>query len=344
MRQLTDLICLGELLIDFVPCSQEGQELRSVEVFQKMPGGAPANVAVGFSRLGGKSGFIGKVGDDEFGKFLDQTLSSAGVDTRCLHFTESALTGLAFVSLRPDGERDFLFYRNPAADMLLEASEVDMELIQAAHILHFGSISLISSPAKEATLAAIQYAAENGKIVSFDPNLRPPLWRDLATARREILHALEFASMVKVSGEELAFIASDNRLMPAVELVFRDYPLLRLIAVTLGKAGCVICLRDRQFPVPGFRVEAVDATGAGDGFTAGLLFMIDEATAGSVMQTSCEQVWELQDEFWVSAGRFANAIGAIVVTGKGAIPSMPTYQTVTDFLRSAEKYPNLSVC
>lgn len=332
---MTDLVCCGEILIDFVPTVQ-GYGLRHTETFEKAAGGAPANVAVGFSRLGGRSSFVGKVGADEFGRFLQETLAAAGVNTDYLYLTEEALTGLAFVSLRDDGERDFMFYRRPAADMLLRPDEVPRELIERARILHFGSVSLIAEPARGATLAAAGFAAERGRLVSFDPNLRPALWPDLALARRQIRQGLAFASVLKASEEELIFITGEAGTAGAARL-FREYPRLVLIAVTSGQSGCMLCLRGRNYTLPAFPVKTVDTTGAGDGFTAGLLFMLN----GQMIERHRDVMdWEIGDDFWMLAGRFANAVGALVVTGRGGIPAMPDRAAVERFLRKS-RWPRL---
>lgn len=324
---MSDLLCLGELLVDFVPTVGE-RRLSEVAIFRRAAGGAPANVAAGFSRLGGTSCFIGKVGADEFGVFLRQTLIRAGVDVTYLRQTRAALTGLAFVSLRADGERDFLFYRNPAADALLEPNEVPVAEIETARIFHFGSISLIEKPARTATLQAAGQALARGKLVSFDPNVRPALWPDLSQARREILAAMEFTILLKVSHEELAFITGASAPESGASQLFARYPRLMLIAVTLGADGSVLFLRDRCLALEGFKVQAMDTTGAGDGFTAGLLYSLTEK-----MRESGAVDWSWPDECWSAIGRFANAVGALVVTKRGGIPAMPTRRAVKEFLR-----------
>lgn len=325
---MVDLVCVGELLVDFVPTTQ-GQSLRNVPAFVKAAGGAPANVAVGFSRLGGKSRFVGKVGEDEFGYFLAETLAAAGVDTSCLFKTSEALTTLAFVSLRADGERDFIFYRRPGADMLLRDGEIDGQILDGALVFHFGSISLMSDPLRSATLKMAEMAAAAGTIVSFDPNLRPALWADLADARAAMLTGLARANMLKVSGEELAFMTGNGDTRAAAEGLLARYPGLRLVAVTLGSDGCLLVFRDRALSVPGFAVTAVDTTGAGDGFTAALQVALVRRLRAGIPAAA---VWSEPDRFWYEAGRFANATGALVVTQRGGIPAMPDYGTVVEFL------------
>lgn len=334
----SDLVCLGELLVDFVPTVQ-GKRLRQVTFFEKTAGGAPANVAAGFSRLGGRSAFVGKVGEDEFGCFLGETLAEAGVDTSHLLRTRECLTGLAFVSLRADGERDFMFYRQPAADMLLRPEEVPWGVLDAAQVFHYGSVSLISSPAREATLTAAEYAARRHKLVSYDPNLRPSLWPSLDDARDGIRAGLPYAVLLKVCEEELAFVAGDVSAPASAARLFAEYPRLRLIAVTRGGSGCELHVRrgsaSARIPVPGFAVRAVDGTGAGDGFTAGLLRVLQRELGGDRGATAEALDWDASDDFWYAAGRFANAVGALVVTKRGGIPAMPVLAEVEEFLNKA---------
>jgi len=202
---MPDIITLGELLIDFVP-TVSGVTLIEAPAFKKAPGGAPANVAVGLSRLGVPTGFMGKVGDDAFGHFLAQTLEQAGVDISALRFSAEARTALAFVSLRADGEREFMFYRHPSADMLYAPDEVDGDYIRSAHILHYGSISLITEPSRSATLCAVETAKAAGLRISYDPNLRLNLWPNAEAAKRGLLSGWPLAQVIKVSEEELAFL------------------------------------------------------------------------------------------------------------------------------------------
>ena len=202
---MADIICLGELLIDFVP-TVTGLGLADAELFKKAAGGAPANVAVGVARLGVTSGFMGMVGEDGFGRFLADTLAGAGVDVGQLRFTEAAHTTLAFVGLHPDGEREFLFYRSPGADLLFAPADIDEAAIGRAKLLHFGSLSLTAEPARAATLHAVATARRHGKRVSYDPNLRLALWEDEAAARAGLLLGLQHADIVKIGDEEVEFL------------------------------------------------------------------------------------------------------------------------------------------
>ncbi|HEY9699448.1 MAG TPA: PfkB family carbohydrate kinase [Trichocoleus sp.] len=314
---MSDVICLGELLIDFVP-TVTGVTLIDAPAFQKAPGGAPANVAVGLSRLGISSAFMGKVGDDAFGHFLANILRDAGVNIQALHFATEARTALAFVSLKADGDREFMFYRHPSADMLFTPEEVDTDLIQQAKLLHFGSISLISSPSREATLHAIDCAQQAGKIISCDPNLRLALWQDEQAAREGMLLALKQAQIVKVSEEELEFLTGTTDPAAVYQQLWHDRMMLLLL--TKGTQGCRFMTSHAEGEVPSFPVKAIDTTGAGDAFMAGFL-------QGIVKNPEI-----LEDPAQLNQlCRFANAAGALTTTQRGAIPALPTRQQVDSF-------------
>lgn len=311
-------ICLGELLIDFVP-TVTGTGLTDAPAFIKAPGGAPGNVAVGLARLGVQSTFMGKVGDDAFGHFLADTLAEAGVDVGPLRFSTEARTALAFVSLRADGEREFMFYRHPSADMLFEPREVDIDALKRAKLLHFGSISLIGEPSRGATLYAVDTARAAGCLISYDPNLRLPLWPDANAAREGMLLGLKKAHVIKLSDDESEFLTGTDKLEDACKALWHDE--LKLMVITRGRAGCVYFTPAFSGVVESFKVEAVDATGAGDGFVAGLLqgLLADPATFGDEarLRELC---------------RFANAVGALATLERGAIPALPDRERVRDFL------------
>ncbi len=316
---MADAICLGELLIDFVP-TVTGTGLTDAPAFVKAPGGAPGNVAVGLARLGVSSAFMGKVGDDAFGHFLANTLAETGVDVSPLRFATEARTALAFVSLRADGEREFMFYRHPSADMLFNPREVDVEAIHRAKLLHFGSISLIGEPSRGATLYAVDTARAAGCLISYDPNLRLPLWSDANTARDGMLLGLRKAHVVKLSDDESEFLTGLGDLDAARKALWHDE--LKLMVVTRGRAGCVYFTPNFSSEVASFTVEAVDATGAGDGFVAGLL------------QGLLADPTVLQDETRLrELCRFANAVGALATLERGAIPALPDRARVLRFLQ-----------
>lgn len=313
-------MCFGEMLIDFVP-TISGLSLAEAPAFKKAAGGAPANVAVGIARLGGSSAFIGKVGEDEFGYMLADILKENNVNNQGMRFDPGARTALAFVTLRNDGEREFMFYRNPSADMLLEEKELDLDIIRKAKIFHYGSISLITEPCKSAHIAAAKFAKDAGALLSYDPNLRLPLWPSAESARDGILSIWDIADIIKISEEEISFLTKGED--PYDDAVVRKlfHPNLKLLLVTEGPQGCRYYTKEFSGRVSGLKVNAVDATGAGDAFVAGILLQL--ATDISL----------LQDEGrLIEALRFANACGALTVIERGAIPALPTRQDVMNAL------------
>ena len=314
------IVSFGELLIDFVP-TVSGVSLAEAPAFKKAPGGAPANVAVGCTRLGVPAAFIGKVGDDPFGHMLADVLRENGVNTAGMRFDTAARTALAFVTLRQDGEREFMFYRHPSADMLLTADELDYDLIRQAKIFHFGSISLITEPCRSAHVAALDAAKLAGAFLSYDPNLRLPLWDTAESAREGIMSIWGQANLIKISEDELVFLKGEDTDECALALLHDN---LHLLLVTEGKKGCRYYTPAFHGRVDSFPVEAVDATGAGDAFTAALLAQLANNFA------------LLQDEAALRrALRYANAAGAITTTERGAIPAMPDDTAVQKLLAAA---------
>ncbi len=316
---MTDVVCFGDLLIDFVP-TESGQPLAEVQTFRRAPGGAAANVAVGLARLGAKSAFMGKVGDDVFGHVLADTLRNEGVDTGPLRFDDRARTALAFVSLKADGERDFLFYRHPSADMLFTTEEVDQEAIARAPVFHFDSISMAAPGPRETVLFAADRARQAGKLVSFDANLRLPLWASADDARAGIRQGLERATIAKFSDDELDFMTGSRGATAMRNELWHDG--LKLMVLSVGKSGSILVTADAELEIPTFSVKALDTTGAGDGFVAGLL-------AGLMHDLD-----RLDDrDFLYAAGRFANAVGALTTTERGAIPALPRREQVEALLK-----------
>lgn len=307
------VVCMGELLIDFV-AMEHGVSVGEASGFQKAPGGAPANVAVAVSRLGHDASFLGQVGEDPFGHYLADVLSSEGVDVRGLRFSQEARTPLAFVSLTADGERSFVFYRNPSADMLLKADEVALEVLKDQKIFHFGSITLISDPVRSATLMTAQSAHTRGMLISYDPNLRMSLWPSADAARTGIMTGMNYAHVVKISDEELEFLTGGNDVAP----IWRAET--QLIAVTHGSKGATLYTRKDKIEMPGFSVRTIDTTGAGDGFVAGMLVGILE-------------YWGDHMAHLPEIARFANTVGAMATTQLGAIPALPSRAAVDKFVR-----------
>ncbi|CAI5464252.1 unnamed protein product [Closterium sp. Yama58-4] len=339
------VVCFGEMLIDFVP-TVNGVSLAEAPAFMKAPGGAPANVAVGIARLGGRAAFMGKVGEDEFGHMLGGILKTNGVDTSALRFDAGARTALAFVTLRSDGEREFMFYRNPSADMLLQPEELDLPLATSASVLHYGSISLITDPCKSAHLALLDAVEASGNtVLSYDPNLRIPLWPSPEAARDGILSIWDRAHIIKVSDEEVAFLTnggdpySDDVARSLFNLSHKNSSSgdgdgkgkLRLLLVTEGEKGCRYYTEQYQGRVDGFSVAAIDTTGAGDAFVAGFLRKLAGGSSGSNGFAALDSL--LADEAKLKeALLFANACGAITTTVRGAIPALPDEMRVAQVL------------
>ncbi|CAL0329188.1 unnamed protein product [Lupinus luteus] len=314
------IVSFGEMLIDFVPTTS-GVSLAEAPGFLKAPGGAPANVAIAVARLGGKAAFLGKLGDDEFGHMLAGILKENDVNADGITFDQGARTALAFVTLRADGEREFMFYRNPSADMLLTPEDLNLELIRSAKIFHYGSISLIVEPCRSAHLKALEVAKEAGSLLSYDPNLRLPLWPSAEEAREQILSIWDKADIIKISDVELEFLTGKIDDASALSLW---HPNLKLLLVTLGENGSKYYTKNFQGSVDAFHVNTVDTTGAGDSFIGALLSKIVDD------QSIIEDEARLREVL-----KFANATGAITTTKKGAIPALPTEPDVLNLIKQA---------
>ncbi|MFC7371668.1 aminoimidazole riboside kinase [Fictibacillus iocasae] len=309
------VISLGEALIDFIPLDEQNI------TYQKSPGGAPANVAVGLARLGLRSVFLGKVGDDVLGNFLIETLHTYGVNTAHIYKTKETRTGAVFVTLAANGERSFDFYIDPSADRFLEAGEIDESLFQQHKILHFGSISLISEPSKSATETAVQYAKKNGMLVSYDPNLRLSLWESPEKAKKAIIDMLPNADIVKISDEELTFLTEEEE-FPAALKKMEAYE-IPLLLVTFGENGSYCITKNGHVHVPAMKVDAVDTTGAGDAFVSGMLYQLNRYE-GELADISLETAAEM--------ARFASVSGGLAASVKGAMTALPTLQQVTELV------------
>ncbi|KAM7461239.1 hypothetical protein LguiA_029360 [Lonicera macranthoides] len=305
------IVSFGEMLIDFVP-TVSGVSLAEAPGFLKAPGGAPANVAIAVARLGGEAAFVGKLGDDEFGHMLAGILKENGVSCDGINFDTGARTALAFVTLKADGDREFMFYRNPSADMLLTPDELNLELIRSAKVFHYGSISLIVEPCRSAHLKAMEVAKDAGALLSYDPNLRLPLWPSEKEAREQIMSIWEKADVIKVSDVELEFLTESDKIDDESAMSLW-HPNLKLLLVTLGEKGCRYYTKSYHGSIDAFHVKAVDTTGAGDSFVGALLLKIVED------HSVLEDEGKLKEVL-----RFACACGAITTTKKGAIPALPT--------------------
>jgi fructokinase len=317
------LFSIGEVLIDFIPI-QKGVALKDVLAFERAPGGAPANVAAAVAKYGQEAAMISKLGNDAFGDFLVEKLVEAGVETDKIYRTGEANTALAFVSLKENGERDFLFYRNPSADLLLSEEEVESTWFQAGDILHFCSVDLVESPMKQAHKKAIAAVSAAGGLVSFDPNVRLPLWENPEDCQKVILEFLPAADIVKVSDEELSFITGIQDESDAIQSLFVGN--VKAVVYTKGAAGADLILRNQKFESSGYAVEAVDTTGAGDAFIGGFLYQLLELNANP------ENIEGVLRDHQASILQFANASGALTTTGKGAISALPTKREIENLI------------
>lgn len=316
-----DVTSLGEILIDFTPA---GNSNNCNLLFERNPGGAPANLAVSVARLGGSSAFIGKAGDDIFGRFLKNTLKKENVDDSGLVLTKEALTTLAFVELKENGERDFSFYRNNSADTLLKPSEVCIDHIKNSRFFHFGSLSLTHKSARKATMAALRTALKSGVNISYDPNLRKPLWKNSDEAKRAILSVMHYASVLKVSDDELFFITGEKELDRGAEIIIKRFN-TPILLVTRGADGsnsyfCGKVIRQSAFT----DLKVIDTTGAGDAFFGSFLY--------SLLHEACMDVRHLTQTGMDFCMRFASAAAAVCVSRKGAIPSLPKREEVLSLL------------
>lgn len=315
---MLDVVSMGEALIDLL-ADHPGVMLTQSKLFTWAPGGAPANVAVAAAKLGLSAGFAGKVGNDPFGLYLRETLSSCGVDTKAMLLSDQARTALAFVALPTPDNPQFVFYRNPSADMLLRAEELDAAYLQATKVFHFGSISLITDPSRTATYAAAKLAREGGATISFDPNYRPALWPPRA-ARARIIEALPLADLVKVNEEEVTLITGKRDMVEGAREILAQGP--KVCLVTAGAEGSTYVTPTTYGQVPGFSVKTVDATGCGDGFVAAALKGV--IAAGDLASLGPGDLEEIL--------YYANAVGALTATKKGGIPALPTAGQVNAYL------------
>lgn len=313
-----DIVTLGELLVDFTDAgrSADGQRL-----FEQNAGGAVANMVSAAARFGLKTAFIGKVGDDMHGHFLKKTLDDVGVDTDGLMVANDVFTTLAFVALT-DGEREFSFARKPGADTCLTKDEVRYDLIEDARIFHVGSLSLTDRPVRDATMEALARAKEKGVVVSYDPNYRASLWPSAELASVQMRSVLPFVDVMKLSDEETALLTGIAEPEAAARKLIADGA--TCVAVTLGKAGALVCVGGDCQIVEGYDIPAVDTTGAGDAFWGGFLYK---------MLTAGKNPAELTVDDAAQFARFGNATATLCVTRRGGIPAMPELGEVKELIQ-----------
>lgn len=321
MEKKYDVIALGELLIDF---PMNGQSEQGNNLFEACPGGAPCNVLALLNKMGKKTAFVGKVGRDQFGTLLKNTISEAGIDASHLMMDEKVNTTLAFVHTFPDGDREFSFYRNPGADMMLAEEEVDPEFIKDTRIFHFGTLSMTHDGVRAATKKAVEAAKEGGCLISFDPNLRPPLWSTLELAKEQMEYGFSKCDILKISDNEIQFVSGREDYDEGIAYLQEKYQ-IPLILLTMGRDGSRAYYKGMRVERPGFSVKTIETTGAGDTFGGSSLNYILEHDFDSLTE---EQLGELLT--------FANAAAAIVTTKKGAIKAMPAHEEVMDLIRQYE--------
>lgn len=322
MEKQFDVIALGELLVDFTMNGKSGQ---GNDLFEANPGGAPCNVLALLQKLGKKTAFIGKVGDDRFGRLLRETITEAGIHAEYLITDPEVHTTLAFVHTFPDGDREFSFYRQPGADMMLREEEISEEMIQKAKIFHFGTLSMTDGEVRKATMKAVGLAKKNHLLISLDPNLRPPLWSSMELAKEQILSAMEYCDILKISDNEIQFLSGAEDYEEGIRILREKFD-IPLICLTLGKDGSRAYYKDLRVEVPGFLQEHVaDTTGAGDTF------------CGSVLNYLLEHgIEDLKEENLKEMLTFANAAASLITTKKGAIRSMPEKAEVLSLVRTRE--------
>ena len=315
-----DVVALGELLIDF---TENGTSSQGNTVYEANPGGAPCNVLAMLNKAGRKTAFIGKVGQDIFGNRLKATLEEVGINTSNLIVDEDVRTTLAFVETFPDGDRDFSFYRNPGADMMLREEELQEELLKNTEIFHFGTLSMTHEDVRNATKKAIAMAKESGALISFDPNLRPPLWKSLDEAKEQTAYGLSQCDILKISDNEIQWFTGEDDFDAGISKLRSQYD-IPLIVLSMGKEGSRAYYNDLRVEVKPFLQDStIETTGAGDTFGACCLHHVLEYGLDN-----------LDEEKLTKMLTFANAAASIITTRKGALRVMPEVEEVEAFVRS----------
>ena len=308
-----EVICVGEMLIDFTPGSQPASYIRN-------PGGAPANACIAMARNGISTGFLGKLGNDDFGRFLKETLEKDQVEVLCPDLTDEAVTTLAFVTLYENGERSFTFARKPGADMLLTKADVKESDIVQAVLLHAGSFNMSKEPARSAAAYAMKMASEKGKLVSYDVNYRNAVWPDEKAAIDVVTEILPYVDFLKISEEEQNFVGGEENIPKMMETYG-----ISVVIETLGSEGARYFFDGVTGTVPGHKVKAVDATGAGDAFWGGFL--------AKLLMSQVKTKEDLTFEKIQDAVRYGNASGALCVQKPGGIPALPSKEEIETFLQ-----------
>ena len=316
--KMFDVTALGELLIDF---TENGVSENGNPLLEANPGGAPCNVLAMLNKLGRKTAFIGKVGNDNFGRFLADTVRRSGTDITNLVYNDTVPTTLAFVHTLAEGEREFSFYRQPGADMTLTKEDVMTDIIESSRIFHFGTLSSTHQGVREATRFAVEFAKEKGLLISFDPNLREPLWESLDDAKREIEYGLSKCDILKISDNELEFVTNTRDYDEGIRRIREKYD-IPLIFLTLGKDGSRAYYKDIRVERPAYQgVNAVEKTGAGDTFEGCALDFVLKYGLDGFDESKLSELLD-----------FANAGAAIITTRKGALKVMPDKMEIVRIL------------
>ena len=317
MERLYDVTAMGEMLIDF---TLNGQSEQGNHLFEACPGGAPCNVLAMLNKLGRKTAFIGKVGEDQFGRLLKGTIDELGIETKGLILDKEIHTTLAFVHTFPDGDREFSFYRKPGADMMLTEDEVDYDLIRQSRIFHFGTLSMTDEPVRSATKKALEVAKEADCLITFDPNLRPPLWNSLDEAKKQMEYGFQYCDMLKISDNEIQFVSGKEDYDEGI-CYLQDKYNIPLIFLTMGKDGSRAYYKDIRVERKGFQVKAIETTGAGDTFCG-----------CSIHGLLTHGLEGLTEEILGDMLTYANAGAALITMKKGAIRSMPEPENITKLI------------
>lgn len=314
-----DVTALGELLIDF---TENGRSSQGNPLFEANPGGAPCNVLAMLSKLGHKTAFIGKVGKDSFGEQLKTAVGEAGIDTTYLYMDKQVHTTLAIVHTYADGDRDFSFYRNPGADMMLTEEEIPQEVIENSKVFHFGTLSMTHAGVRAATKRALKIAKESKVLISFDPNLRPPLWNSLEEAKEQVLYGLRYCNILKISDNEIQWLTGEEDFSKGVAWIKERYPAIQLILVSMGKDGSRAYYNGSMTEAAPFLQEnTIETTGAGDTFCGCVLHYICKNGLANLKETDLKEMLQ-----------FANAAASLITTRKGALRVMPEREEILEIV------------
>ena len=314
-----DVVALGELLIDF---TENGKSKQGNPLLEANPGGAPCNVLSMLQNYGKSTAFIGKVGNDNFGHMLADTVKEIGIDVSNLCFDDEVHTTLAFVHTYEDGDRDFSFYRNPGADVMLHPEEVDVSLIKASKIFHFGTLSMTHNSVEQATVYAINQAKEAGLLISFDPNLRPPLWSSLNIAKEKMDYGFRQCDILKISDDEVTFFTGESDVLEGAKCIKEKYG-IKLVCATLGREGSYALYDDLVVKCAPFLNEnTIETTGAGDTFMASVL--------NSVLEVGLDNY---DEQSLMDMLTWANAAASIITTRRGALKVMPTVDEIKALIK-----------